>query len=71
VYILAGIPMAIIRITEPYVWSHLKKDLRKVGCFKTKKDADKKKKYSTESLATFINSAMNIEFVYIILLGIN
>lgn len=31
----------------------------------------KTKKYSSESLDTFINSAMNIEFVYLILLGIN
>ncbi len=31
----------------------------------------KKVKYSSESLDSFINSAMNIEFVYLILLGIN
>jgi hypothetical protein len=28
-------------------------------------------KYNDESLLTFLNSAMNIEFVYLILLGVN
>jgi len=31
----------------------------------------KKKQFSNEPLASFVNSAMNIEFVYTILLGIN
>ena len=42
-------------------------------CFKKKKRPGKIKKddLSSHTLCQFMNSAMNIEFVYIILIGIN
>ena len=71
-YIVAGIPMALLRINEPYVWNTLKNEVRSLcNCGKKDSQAKKIKKYSSESLDTFINSAMNIELVYLILLGIN
>jgi hypothetical protein len=47
-----------IRISEPQIWSK----------FRNLKNG---KKYSDASLSSFLNSAINIEFVYLILTGIN
>ena len=62
-----GFPLAMTRILEPYVFQVVKKDI--LCCFYKKKA--KKYKYSTQSLNSFLNSAMNIEYVSLILLGIN
>lgn len=62
-----GILLALIRLFEPYVWQTFRTEVLKL-C--GRKYRAKKLKYSAESLDSFLNSAMNIEFVYIILLGI-
>ena len=75
---MIGIPLALVRFLEPFVLQEFKADLsrlfRKIcGCCGCR-DKDEKKKvvrYSNEPLCSFVNSAMNIEFVYLILLGIN
>lgn len=81
---IVGIPMAYVRLHEPYVWQIVKKELNNLlkRCFKRKTKSDyeeepdktepltPKIKYSSASLDSFINSAMNIEFVYLILIGI-
>jgi hypothetical protein len=59
---LAGILASLIRLCEPFVWNALKAQMR---C-----KAQKKAKYSTDSLNSFVNSAMNVEFVCLILVGV-
>lgn len=54
----------IIRLSEPYIWTNLRADL----CLKKQSKATN---YSKESLSYFINSSMNQEYVYLVLLGIN
>ena len=60
----AGIWLALICLFEPFVWYEFKKSLFCVK--KTQKNA-----FNQDSLETFLNSAMNIEFVYLILVGVN
>ena len=61
-----GIILAVIRIAEPYVWKTLKTEIQKsFKCLKSKKQ-----KFESESLDSFLNSCMNIEYVYLILVGI-
>jgi hypothetical protein len=60
----SGIWLALICLFEPFVWYEFKKSLFCVK--KTKKNA-----FNQDSLETFLNSAMNIEFVYLILVGVN
>ena len=62
-----GIFLALIRLFEPYVWKTFKTEIQKLlPCLKTKKQ-----QYSKESLDSFLNSCMNIEYVYLILVGIS
>lgn len=72
---LSGIILALIRLSEPFVYNHFKRDVKKFfSKFFKKKDnmvEEKEEKFSNEPLCAFANSAMNIEFVYLILLGIN
>jgi hypothetical protein len=56
-------PFILIRVSEPYVQEILKE----IIC---KKRSKMKKKFAEQSLDSFMNSAMNIEFVYIILKGV-
>ena len=60
-----GMILAYIRLGEPYVWQSLKQTI----CGKN--HIEKRVKFSEESLNSFLNSALNIEHVYIILTGIN
>lgn len=53
---------ASVRLSDPYIWKELKRVLK---CRK------QKSKYSSAPLSSFLNSAMNIEFVYLILNGVN
>ena len=53
----------MVRISEPYEWTHFKQD------FISKNNNKKPQKFSNEPLLAFVNSVMNIEFVYQILLG--
>ena len=59
-----GIPLAFSRLIDPFLF----KVLRKSFCGKRKKDGELE--YFDESLLSFLNSALNVEFVYLILLGI-
>jgi hypothetical protein len=61
---LIALPVALTRILEPFVFNQLWNMLPCKSC------KSKKKKFSDESLHSFLNSAMNIEFVYVILVGI-
>jgi hypothetical protein len=61
---LGGFLVAICRFSEPYVFEQFKRLFKR-------NEACKAKKFSEESLCNFVNSVMNIEFVYIILIGIN
>ena len=73
-YQLAGTFLALIRVSEPYVFWHLKRDIF-MTCFckrkLSKKSQKNRPKFSRESLCSFANSAMAVEFVYIIILGVN
>lgn len=63
-----GVFIAWNRISEPYVWTNFKADLNMVGCKCCK---NKRAVYSKVSLDSFVNSAMNVEYVYLLLQGIN
>ena len=61
----SGFMLSIIRINEPFVWFTFRKQL--LCCLKKKS----KLKFYKESLDSFLKSAMNIEYVSIILIAIN
>ena len=83
VFELIGVPLALIRLFEPYVFQTFKKEVRLLvykarrycsrdrskSC--AKKPSEKQASFASASLCSFLNSAMNIELVYLILLGIN
>lgn len=60
-----GVLLALVRFNEPCIWTNLKADLG--CCFKP----GKRSVFTEESLDSFLNSAMNIEYVYLFLLGIH
>ena len=60
----AGVVLAGIRLSEPYVWVEFRKYLI---CLKKSKSHNK---FSVESLDTFIKSACNAEYVYFSLAGL-
>lgn len=71
---LLGVLLAFVRASEPYVLTNIIADLYDVYNFllcRKNKTLIKRAKFSKESLDSFLNSAMNIEYVYLILLGIN
>ena len=79
IFNLIGIPLALIRLLEPYVFSIFKYEVRKFKywlrskiCCSSRsiKPFKKKGKFSTDSLQTYVNSMMNVEYVYLILVGI-
>ena len=65
---LPGIPIAILRLREPYVFEELK--FKILSCLRIKPKSTKRLKYSKESLDTFLNSTMNVNYVSTILIGI-
>ena len=69
VFELIGVPLALIRLYEPYVWQTVISETNK--SLKMKKQKKEKAKFADESLCSFMNSTCNIEFVYLILLGVN
>ena len=73
-----GIPLAFVRFLEPFVLQEFKADMgrffRYIGnLLGMRREAKKRKRvsFANEPLCSFVNSAMNIEFVYLILLSIN
>ena len=73
IVIFTCVSMSMIRLLEPYVFQTFTEFVRGVCCFercKKTKDRKPKVKFSEESLCSFLNSAMNIEFVSLILVGI-
>lgn len=78
----SGIFLAYARLLEPFVFKHFKKFLlvnwlkfkQMLSCRRYPSEDIKRMerlKYSDVPLCSFANSAFNIEFVYLILLGIN
>ena len=65
-----GLPLALIRISEPYVWAEFKKMNRPIFCCRKAKSKLSQPKFSNESLYSFMTSAMNMEYVCVILIGI-
>ena len=61
-YFFIGIPLAFSRLADPFLYEVIKGSL-----FAKSND---KVKYYDESLLSFLNSALNVEFVYLILLGV-
>jgi hypothetical protein len=74
-FAFTGVLLTLIRLSEPFVYNRLIQDIykltRKFCCGTLKERKLKPKKYADQPLCAFTNSAMNIEFVYLILLGIN
>jgi len=62
-----GLILGLIRFLEPYVFSTFTQEVTKLCSGKQTKN----KKYSAQALCSFANSAMNIEYVYLILVGVN
>lgn len=69
VFLVPVIPIVLLRVCEPYVFQELTIQVRKL----CRKDSTSNKtiKYSDESLDTFLNSSMNVQYVVTILVGIN
>ena len=61
-----GIILAIIRMAEPFVWKTFKTEIQKA----LKSLKSRNQKFENESLDSFLNSCMNIEYVYLLLVGI-
>jgi hypothetical protein len=74
-----GIPSALMRLSEPFVWNSFKSSVLKLagfinnGCKKlpSKKGSGRQRRLKQQlkdaSICSFLNSAMNIEYVYLIL----
>jgi hypothetical protein len=82
IFELLGIPLALSRLFEPYVIETFKSSVRSLCrrvkniilcCRKPLPVSREKSKinFANESLCSFLNSVMNIELVYLTLLGIN
>ena len=79
IFSFIGMPIVLIRFLEPFVLQEflissrkIMLRIKKIFCCQSAEEASQKKKmkYSHESLCSFVNSAMNIELVNVILLGI-
>jgi len=60
---LIGIPLALVRLCEPLVWQEFKKNIL---CKKQTTQISNQQ----ETLCSFLKSKMNVELVYITLVGI-
>lgn len=67
-FALFGVFLGVVRISEPFIWTNIKADFS-LMCCKNKKT--ERAKFSKQSLDSFLNSAMNIEYVYVLLLSLN
>lgn len=75
---LAGLGLFLVRFTEPFVFNQIKTDLLWIvscGKWKHKKRESKKDEnevdFTSGPLDEFLNSAMNKEYVFIILIAVN
>ena len=80
---ISGTLMALARAFEPIVFKAIKDSISGIYIIKKRsikslnilrlknKFFEEKVNYNDESLLAFLNSSMNIEFVYLILLGVN
>ena len=71
IYFSCGFLLGYVRITEPFVFNCFKNEINRLMKNKKAKRKNKKKGYDSLSLCQFTHSAMNVEFTYIILVGIN
>lgn len=74
-----GIPSALMRLSEPFVWYSFKKSVLRFAAYinsgckrmpqrtKTGRQSKLKQQLKDASVCSFLNSAMNIEYVYMIL----
>lgn len=61
-----GFFLACVRFSEPFVWSNFSADVKRVlFCRKFKANI------AQQPLNSFLNSTMNVEYVYMLLVGIN
>ena len=60
---LLGIPLALVRLLEPLIWQEFKEN---VLCKNQKSKINK----AQDSICSFLKSKMNVELVYITLVGI-
>ena len=69
-FAIVGVPIAMLRLSEPYV----KQVFAETFCSSKLQQSmisQQRVRYSSDSLDSFLNSAMNIEFVYLIILGVD
>lgn len=66
IFLSSGIPIVFLRICEPYVFEELLRQTNRIFC-QNRLQLTRKVQYSKESLDSFLNSAINIEFVSLIL----
>jgi len=73
IFDILGIILAFLRLMEPFVMQEFLRNVRKflhwVACRRVKRKG-LTLNYSKEPLCSFVNSAMNVEYVSVILLGI-
>lgn len=69
IFLLSGVPIIFLRLCEPFVLQELKKVCRR-QILRDKGYQGNNVQYSKESLDTFLNSALNIEFVTLIIQGV-
>lgn len=61
-----GFFLACVRFSEPFIWNNFKADIKRLFC-----RLKMRGKIAQQPLNSFLNSAMNAEYVYMLLVGIN
>lgn len=72
-FVLSGITIFFLTICEPLVYMEIEKSARrifKINSKRRRKQRKNKTSFSGQSLEHFLNSAINVEFVSIILQGV-
>ena len=72
IYALIGVPLAIMRLQEPYVKREFKLLMRKLRNKKLEKEAkENDDNFSSKPLVIDLRKAMNVELVSLTLIGID
>ena len=73
IFDLLGLFLALTRFVEPYVFQTFRSELTlsKLNCCCKKISKKEQSKYSEKPLCSFTSSVLNVEFVYLILVGIS